>query len=209
MKALAFPALLEICLAPCLGPWGPVVYAAVEAGEGSREFVAARLLATLAGLAPEWSGALEGGTLTLDTGPMGQPLVKLGDRPGPSLSFSEAGGLLWAALTGKGSVGVDAAREEDFVPPYPYSRAFGSQEWDWAWRHCRGRTPSAAALLWAAKEAAVKALGVGFHTRDPLDLEVSLRASTREGLHVIIRSPEIVNSWARPWAAGWLALAVV
>jgi phosphopantetheinyl transferase len=209
MKALACPVLLEICLAPCLGPWGPVVYAAVEAGEGSREFVAARLLAALAGLAPEWSGALEGGTLTLDTGPMGQPLAKLGDRPGPSISFSEAGGLLWAALTGKGSVGVDAAREADFVSPYPYSRAFGPPEWDWAWRHCRGHTPLAAALLWAAKEAAVKALGVGFHTRDPLDLEVSLRASTREGLHVIIRSPEIVNSWARPLADGWLAVAVV
>ena len=102
----------------------------------------------------------------------------------------------------------DAAREEDLAPPYPYSRAFGPTEWDWAWRHCQGRTTAAAALLWAAKEAAVKALGVGFHTLDPLGLEVALLSPAREGLQLMVRVPEEVKAWARPWDQGWLALAV-
>jgi hypothetical protein len=208
MVALAFPSLPEICLVPRLGLGEPVVYAAVEAREGAREFLATRLLEALGEVAPKWSGALAWGSLVIDSGPLGQPLLRLGDQPGPSLSFSEAGGLLWAALSGQGRVGVDAAREEEFAPPYPYSRAFGREEWDWAWRHCQGRTTSAAALLWAAKEAAVKALGVGFHTIDPLDLEVTLRTTAGEGLDLIVQAKVPVSAWARPLADGWLALAV-
>jgi hypothetical protein len=185
-----WPDLAEIYLAPAPGLGRPVRYAAVEAGQGARESVAARLIAALAEAAPEWTGALKWGPLVLEAGPLGQPLCTLGGRPGPALSFSEAGGILWAAVSATGQVGVDAAREADFVPPYPYSRAFGPQEWDWAWRHCRGRSESAAALLWAAKEAAVKALGVGFHTMDPLDLEVSPGAPAGEGLQLVVQASE-------------------
>jgi phosphopantetheinyl transferase (holo-ACP synthase) len=208
MVALAFPSLLEIYLVPRLGLGEPVVYAAVEAGDGARELVAARLLEALAGLAPEWTGAREWGPLTLDNGPLGQPLLRLGDQPGPGLSFSEAGGLLWAALTSKGQVGIDAAREEDLTPPYPYSRAFRLEEWEWAWRHCQGRAASAAALLWAAKEAAVKALGVGFHTIAPLDLEVAPLSPAWEGLNLTVQAHVAVSAWARPLADGWVSLAV-
>jgi hypothetical protein len=197
MAARNFPGLPEIWLLPRLGKASPVVYAAVPAGEGAREFLAARLLEALAGQAPEWAGALAWGALALDTGSLGQPLLKLGGRLGPSLSFSESGGLVWAALAGAGRVGVDAAREADFKPPYPYSRAFGKEEWDWA-------------LLWAAKEAAVKALRVGFHTADPLDLEVAKLSPAWEGLGLVVRGASgEISAWARPLADGWLALAGV
>ncbi len=204
------PDLREIWLLPRLGPAAPVVCAAVPVGEGAREFLAARLLEALAGQTSEWAGAMAWGALALDTGPLGQPLLKLGDRLGPSLSFSEAGGLVWAAMAGEGRVGVDAAREADFKPPYPYSRAFGTEEWDWAAQHCQGRTASAAALLWAAKEAAVKALGVGFHTLDPLDLEVAKLFPAWEGISLVVQaSSGEVSAWARPLVDGWLALAGV
>ena len=209
MAARIFPELSESYVLPSLGLRGPVVYEAVAAGEGAREFLAARLLKALAILSPEWAGALEWGALVLEASPLGQPCLKLGDKPGPSLSFSEAGDLLWGAVTGCGQVGVDAARKEDFVPPYPYSRAFGPEEWDWAWRHCQGQTTAAAALLWAAKEAAVKALGTGFHTMDPRDLEVALLVPAWEGLTLAVQGQGAVSAWARPLADGWLALAAV
>jgi len=209
MAARIFPGKPEINVLPRLGPGEPVVYAAVTAGQGAREFLAARLLETLAELAPQWARACAQGTLVLDSGPLGQPLLLIGEEPGPSLSFSEAGGLLWAALTGRGQVGVDTALEADFTPPYPYSRAFGREEWEWAWRHCQGQSAAAAALLWAAKEAAVKALGTGFHTTDPADLEVVPLGPAWGGLNLVVRAPQAVNAWVRPLAEGWLGLAVV
>lgn len=208
MPARAFPVLGEIYLAPLQGGGVAVRYAAAAAGKGAQEALAARLTAALAEAAPGWTCALTSGPLTLEAGPWGQPRLRLGGRPGPSVSFSEAGGLLWAALAATGQVGVDAARDADFVPPYPYSRAFSPREWDWAWRHCRGRSESAAALLWAAKEAAVKALGVGFHTLDPLDLEVCLGVPADEGFQLIVQAREPIRAWARPLTDGWLALAI-
>ncbi|MGQ9687302.1 MAG: 4'-phosphopantetheinyl transferase superfamily protein [Desulfobaccales bacterium] len=128
---------------------------------------------------------------------------------GPALSFSQAGKLVWGAMAAEGRVGVDAALQADFIPPYPYSRAFLAGEWEWAWLNCQGRSAAAAALLWAAKEAAVKALGVGFHTRDFLDLEVSGAASAAEGLLLMVKTPEPVSVWVRPLPDGWLALAAL
>jgi len=199
----------EIFRVPPLSWPGPVVYAAGKAAPGVREALAARLLAALAELAPRWAQALTGAALIVETGPWGQPLLKLGGRPGPSLSFSQAGKIVWGAMAAEGRVGVDAALEADFASPYPYSRAFRPHEWGWAWRHCQGRTTAAAALLWAAKEAAVKALGMGFHTRDFRDLEVYLEAPADDGLLVVVKTPEAVSAWTRPLPDGWLALAVI
>ena len=81
------------------------------------------------------------GELTLMADSLGRPLLALGGKPGPGLSFSEAGGMLWGAMAGHGKAGVDAALEQDFQAPYPYSRAFRREEWDWAWLHCQGRAP--------------------------------------------------------------------
>ena len=107
MTALAFPEIPEICLLPRPGLGEPVVYASMRKGEGAREWLAARLLEALAGVAPEWTGAPDWGPLALDTDPLGRPLLNLGPKPGPGLSFSEAGDLLWGALIGAGQVGLD------------------------------------------------------------------------------------------------------
>jgi phosphopantetheinyl transferase len=207
MTALVSPDGPEIHLLPRPVLGEPVVYAAVRVAEGARESLAARLLAALAEVASQWTGALDWGPLRLDADPLGRPLIRLGTEPGPGLSFSEAGDLLWGAVIGAGQVGLDAAREDDLAPPYPYARVFGPEEWDWAWRHCRGRTASAAALLWAAKEAAVKAFGLGFRTLSPRDLQVLSLSPAFYGLQLSVRTPEEVKAWARTWTQGWLALA--
>ena len=204
MMAADLPDRLQIDVLPHLGEAGPVAYGAVAAGEGARELLAARLLEGLGARVPAWTGALAWGELTLMAGPLGRPLLKLGGKPGPGLSFSEAGGTLWGAMVAAGQAGVDAALEQDFQAPYPYSRAFRREEWDWAWRHCQGRAPAAAALLWAAKEAAVKALGSGFHTVDPLDLEVVRLEPGLGGARAYgpgCRAGERLG----PGPAGWLA----
>ncbi len=202
------PDQLQIYVLPRLGEGGPVVYGAAAAGEGARELLAAHLLDGLEARVPAWTGALARGALTLQADLLGRPLLALGGQPGPGLSFSEAGGILWGAMAGDGQVGVDAALEIDFQGPYPYSRAFRREEWDWAWRRCQGRAPAAAALLWAAKEAAVKALGSGFHTVDPKDLEVVPLAPAWEGQLLLVRAAGPVSAWARALPAGWLALAL-
>ena len=210
MTALAWPLLPETHLLPRLGLGEPVVYAAAKIGEVSRERLAACLLKALAAAAPQWTVALDWGAPSLDADALGRPLFRLGAKPGPGISFSQTGDLVWGALIGEGQVGLDAAREEDLAPPYPYARVFGPEEWDWAWRHCQGRTASAAALLWATKEAVVKALGLGFHALNPRDLQVALLAPAFDGLQLSVRvPPREVKTWARPWPQGWLALAAV
>jgi len=208
-ESLGFPNLSEIYGLPPEALGEPVVYAAARIGEVDREQLATRLLKALAKVAPQWAGALDRGSLTLDSDALGRPLLRLGAKPGPGISFSQAGELLWGALIGGGQVGLDAAREEDLAPPYPYARVFGPEEWDWAWRYCRGRTASAAALLWTAKEAAAKALGVGFHSLNPRDLQVVFLSPAFDGLQLMVRTPGEVKTWARPWPQGWLALAAV
>ena len=63
--------------------------------------------ARTSGQAPEWTAAGDKGPPVVDTGSLGQPLLRLGDRPGPSIFFSEAGGLLWGALAGDRRVGLE------------------------------------------------------------------------------------------------------
>ena len=103
-----------------LGPGGPVLYASDLAGPGAKERLVRRLLAGLPG--QETDGALR--PVTLETTALGQPRLMLGGRPGPAISFSQAAGRLWAALTPAGQVGVDAALPSEFEEGYPWARAF-------------------------------------------------------------------------------------
>jgi phosphopantetheinyl transferase len=180
-----------------------VLYASDLAGPGAKERLVRRLLAGLPGR--ETAGAVP--PVTLETTALGQPRLMLGGRPGPAVSFSQAAGRRWAALAPAGQVGVDVALPSEFEARYPWARAFRAPELAWARRLTGGDTAGAAALLWALKEAAVKALGVGFHLLNPLAVEVFSLRPWRGGFRVSVRAGRMLSAWARPEAGGWLAIA--
>ncbi len=186
-----------------LGPGGPVIYASGLPGPGAKERLVRRLLANLPGQKMDDPSR----PMTLETTALGQPRLFLGGKPGPAVSFSQSGGCLWVALAAVGQVGVDAAQPSEFEAGYPLARAFQSAELDWARPLCDGDTASAAALLWALKEAAVKALGVGFHRLDFLAVEACSPRPWQGGWRVAMQAGPILPAWARPADGGWLALA--
>ena len=187
-----------------LGPCEPVIYASDLAGPGAKEPLVRRLLACLPG---QETGGAGPGPVSLELTALGQPRLFLGGQSGPAVSFSQAAGRIYAALTCTGQVGVDAAMPAEFEAGYPMARAFRPAELDWA-RPLAGGAPSgAAALLWSLKEAAVKALGVGFHFLDPLAVEVVSPRPWQGGWRVLVQAGRILPAWARPEAGGWLAIA--
>jgi phosphopantetheinyl transferase len=102
---------------------------------------------------------------------LGRPQLLLGNCDGPTISFSEGGGKLWAALCEDATeIGIDAAEAADFPTGYPFHRVFHAQELGHALKMTHGDWKKASALLWSIKEAAVKALGCGFHFVDPRHL---------------------------------------
>jgi phosphopantetheinyl transferase len=106
-------------------------------------------------------------------GPLGRPHLLLGEDRGPAVSFSEAGGNLWAALCGDQSdIGIDVAGTDEFPEGYPYHRVFHDGEFQHASGLAGGELANASALLWSIKEAVVKALGCAFHLVDPLQINV-------------------------------------
>jgi hypothetical protein len=186
-----------------LGPGGPVIYASGLPGPGAKERLVRRLLAGLSA----HGTADPSRPVTLETTTLGQPRLLLDGQPGPAVSFSQAGGCLWAALAPVGQVGVDAALPSEFEAGYPLARVFQPAELDWARPLCGGETAGAAALLWALKEAAVKALGVGFHLLDFLAVEAFNPRPWQGGWRVDMQAGPNLPAWARPAAGGWLALA--
>jgi len=186
-----------------LGPGGPVIYTSDLNGPGVKERLVRRLLASLPGQKPD--GASGPGCLEVTA--LGQPRLTLGGQPGPAVSFSQAAGRIWAAMTSAGQVGVDVALPWEFAEGYPMARAFRPGELDWARPLSGDDTACAAALLWALKEAAVKALGVGFHLLDPLAVEVFHPTPWQGGVRVSVKAGGVLPAWARPQDGGWLALA--
>jgi 4'-phosphopantetheinyl transferase superfamily len=186
-----------------LGPGGPVLYASDPAGPGAKERLVRRLLAGLPG--QETDAARR--PVVLETTALGQPRLRQGERPGPGVSFSRADGRVWAALTSPGQVGIDVALPSEFEAGYAWARAFRDAELDWARPLAGGNPAVAAALLWTLKEAAVKALGVGFHLLDPLAVEVSNPRPWRGGFRVSVQAGRTLPGWVRPEGGGWLAIA--
>jgi phosphopantetheinyl transferase len=189
-----------------LGPREPVIYASDPAGAGAKERLVRRLLACLPGQQTEGT-APSAGTVSLEVTALGRPRLFLGGQPGPAVSFSQAAGRIYAALTPAGQVGVDAAMPAEFEAGYPMARVFQPAELDWARPLNGGSVAGAAALLWALKEAAVKALGVGFHFLDPLAVEAFSPSPWQGGCRVLVKAGRIFPAWARPEAGGWLAIA--
>ena len=103
----------------------------------------------------------------------GKPFL-LGPSPFlPAISFSYAPDCLWGALGHPGvHLGLDVAEAAEFPPSYPVHRLGKAEEW----REMAGLAPGgpgeAAALLWSAKEAAVKALGCGYHGIGPRQIDL-------------------------------------
>jgi len=190
-----------------LGPGTPVIYASDLAGAGAKERLVERLLASLPGRETGAAGQWAPGRVSLELTALGQPRLFLGGQPGPAVSFSQAAGRIYAAMTCTGQVGVDAAMPAEFEAGYPMARACRPAEIDWARPLAGGATSGAAALLWALKEAAVKALGVGFHFLDPLAVEVVSPRPWQGGVRVLVQAGRILPAWARPEAGGWLAIA--
>jgi hypothetical protein len=107
------------------------------------------------------------------SGLLGRPELLVDGVRGPAISFSEGGGSLWAALSGDDSeVGIDVATAAEFPAGYPVHRVFHPEELRHGLRLAHGDAAHACALLWSVKEAAVKALGCGFHRMDPLQIRV-------------------------------------
>lgn len=123
------------------------------------------------------SSALEPGSGTgfeLRKDRLGKPELRVSGKTGPSVSFSRCAGMNWAALAPDGgAVGIDAAHPSEFPHSYPFHRAFHEDELERVAKVAGLERASAAAGVWSAKEAAVKALGCGFHLISPLDLRVS------------------------------------
>ena len=113
------------------------------------------------------------GPIRVVSGLLGRPHLHLGESRGPAISFSRGGGKMWGALSGDESdVGIDVAGSAEFQGAYPLQRVFHPEELHHASKVTDGDREEAAALLWSVKEAAVKALGCGFHLVDPRQIFV-------------------------------------
>lgn len=153
---------------------------------------------------------------------LGRPHLLSGERRGSSISFSEGGGALWAALCADvAEVGIDVAGRHEFPRTYPFHRVFHEEELHHALRSAGGDLGSAAALLWSIKEAVVKALGCAFHGADPLHITISPGAGDDAGQafllglsdKVLRRLPQAAGRalWVRalPQERMWLSLALL
>ena len=124
-----------------------MIYASALAGAGAKERLVQRLLASLPGQQTGGAGESAPGTVSLEVTALGQPRLFLSGQPGPGVSFSQAAGRIYAALTPAGQVGVDAAMPAEFEAGYPMARAFRPAELDWARPLGGGDTSVAVALL--------------------------------------------------------------
>ena len=189
-----------------LGFRGSVLFASAPPVHGAGLHLAHGLLGALAQLDSRWSGT--GNEMTLHKSALGGPRLFVDDREGPSLSFSHGKGRLWAAMSGRGNVGIDAAYPEEFAGAYPFHRAFSNEELDCAETLCPNDTARGAALMWAAKEASVKATGAGFNFFDPLEVRVGTPLVREQGVLFEVLADRPISTWVRTEGRGWLSVAL-
>lgn len=151
--------------------------------------------------------------------PYGKPLLLGPQPPYPAVSFSYGINCLWGAMGKPGDhLGLDVAEAGEFPAGYPYHRLAAAEEWA-AIKDFLGRDKSeSAALLWAAKEAAVKALGCGYRGLSPLQVKLALKAGQAGGCFYCVRLDQAAEKklpsltavtvrvavWR--WQCAWLAL---
>jgi phosphopantetheinyl transferase len=111
-------------------------------------------------------------------------------------------------MSGRGSVGIDVAYPEEFTGGYPFARAFRTEELDCAGALCPNDTAREAALIWAAKEASVKATGAGFNFFDPLEVRVGTPLVSEQGILFEVWAGRPISTWVRTEGRGWLSVAL-
>jgi len=144
---------------------------------------------------------------SLGTTSLGAPYLFSTARTAPSISFSRSGAQQWAAICERGRIGIDVASAREFTGKYPFDRVFHPFEMAFAARFGNQDRACSAALIWSAKEAAVKAVGTGFHFTDPRDVVVEPErpGAAAPYLQVWIDRPILIRS--RRVDDGWLSLA--
>lgn len=109
------------------------------------------------------------------SGGLGRPLLAVKGRWLTNVSFAYSDAELWAVMCCPiWSCGIDVAWAQEFGADYPYHRAFSREELSSTLTVMGCDRDEAAALLWTAKEAVVKATGCGFHLVDPHDVRVAV-----------------------------------
>jgi phosphopantetheinyl transferase len=189
-----------------LGLRGSVLFASAPPVHGAGLHLALGLLRALAQFDSRWSGT--GNEMTLHKSALGAPFLLVRDREGPSVSFSHGEGRLWAAMSGMGNVGIDIAYPEEFAGTYPLRRAFSAEELECAEALCPDDKARGAALMWAAKEASVKATGAGFNLFDPLEVRVGTPLVREQGVLFEVLVDRPVSTWVTAESRGWLSLAL-
>ncbi|MDQ7784558.1 MAG: 4'-phosphopantetheinyl transferase superfamily protein [Desulfomonilaceae bacterium] len=161
------------------------------------------------------------GDLQIASDEFGAPQLIVRGAEGPGISFSYSGNTIWAALCSNDRrCGIDLARTDEFVQGYPFHRAFHGEEFRSVLPVSNGNIMGAAALLWSAKEATVKALGCAFHLIDPLQVHVRLRGSSRGEVLLVAQldgsvEKKLFGGWvsrifltAKFLGHGWVSVAV-
>ena len=191
-----------------LVPGSTVVFSSADPGPRAGSYLAQMLLRALARMDSSWSFAPDESAICLHKSTQGAPCLFLGDRKGPSLSFSHGEGQLWAAMSGRGRVGIDVAYPKEFAGDYPFARAFRPEELKCARALCHDDTARGASLIWSAKEASVKTTGGGFNRFDPLDVRVGEPTFQEQGFVFDVLADRPITAWARAQDTGWLCVAL-
>src|SRR5271157_4145583 len=96
---------------------GPVFYASLPGARDQHRLASSlwdHLCTLMAGESPLGKGAHASNHAAIPIqvvhDPLGRPHLRLGEKQGPAISFSEGGGKIWAALCGDESdIGIDVA----------------------------------------------------------------------------------------------------
>lgn len=189
-----------------LGPGGPLAYGSLPYEPGARLRLAALLLDRLGEIVPLWRG-VAASRISLTLTYLGQPKLLVDGRPGPGISFSQAGNRLWGALAAHGRVGLELV-PRSWQPPAPRPDSPGHKEAARLLARMGAEPAEAPALLWALGSAALKALGVGCRYTFPDQLSLTSPTLVPGGLRCAVRVGGLVPALARREGAFWLALAL-
>ncbi len=131
--------------------------------------------------------------------PSGEPLVRLDGAPGPRVSITHSGGRAMAVASWRGKLGLDLEQVRARHPAF-------AEEWFSVTEQARfGNDPAKLTMAWAAKEAVLKALGLGM-AGNPREIEVEALDDGR--VHLVLHGALAIEHGARGGGriAAWVRL---